>query len=262
MAKTSFSTIFIAAAVSAVVAFGTSYFVMKSGKAAVSQPTGDEASAYVKQALMNDPGMLDDVFLALQNAREEGQAKTALSAIESVKPALYADKRDQALGPETAKYTVVEFFDYNCGFCKTAALWTRQQLEEHPDDFRIIFKDLPLLEGRAPGSQEASIAAMAVWKQGADLFRKFHFSMMEAKGGFDSERIDQIAGDAGVDVAKMRADMLANKAEFEKHLSDNFALATALSIDGTPAFIAGGIFVSGANIPLLQQLLDEKLAES
>jgi protein-disulfide isomerase len=254
-------TVLIAGLVSAIVSAGATFAILKSGGGNV-HPQGDEASAYVRQALLNDPQMLEDAIGALQNLREQDQASQAQAAIDAVKPALFSDPRDASLGVADAKFTLVEFFDYNCGYCKVAANWTREQLEAHPDDIRIIFKDFPVLEGRAPGSQESSLAAMAVWEQGADVFHDFHFAMMEAKGGFDSERIDEIAKAAGVDVDKMRAVMLEKSEGYVAHMNDTMSLAASLRIDGTPAFIADGILVHGANTDELQRLLDEALAKS
>ncbi|PHR62775.1 MAG: hypothetical protein COA47_02520 [Robiginitomaculum sp.] len=259
MNQISLPTILVSALVAAIVSVGASLLVLKSAPAEKDQ---EAANAYVKQALLNDPFMLDDVFAALQNGREQQQAEQTQAALIESQPDLYRDARDAVLGNDAAKFTIVEFFDYNCGYCKIAAEWTKTQLEQHPEHIKIIFKDFPVLEGRAKGSRESSLAAMAVWKQGPEVFHNFHFAMMDAKGGFDSQRINEIATNSGVDIKKMRDDMSSGKTDFEAHLNDTMRLASVLSIDGTPAFIADGTLVHGANIDLLQQLLNASLVDS
>lgn len=260
MNKIILPTVLISTFVSAIIAVGVTFLMANSGNKIPKQ--GDGASAYVKQALLNDPAMLEDVFTALQSLREQQQTINEQKVIENARPALFSDPRDAVLGNPEAAFTMVEFFDYNCGYCKVAAKWTRQLLADNPDDVHIIFKDFPVLEGRAPGSEEASRASMAAWQQGAEIFAEFHFSMMENDGGFDSDRIDQIAQASGVDVGKMRADMLENEIKFTDHINQTMVLARSLNIDGTPAFVANDILVHGANTDMLQQIFDQSQTES
>ncbi|MBL4597269.1 MAG: DsbA family protein [Robiginitomaculum sp.] len=262
MNKPTVFTILVSVALSAILSVGINIYALKSDRFDSKPPAGEAASDYVKQALLADPAMLEDVFAALQKQREQQQTQNVLAALENAQPALYSDTRDPVLGNPEAKFTIVEFFDYNCGYCKISAKWMKEKFAQHPDDIRIIFKDFPVLEGRAEGSKEASSASLAVWKQGAQVFHNFHFAMMEAKGGYDSQRIDEIAAASGVNVTQMRADMTADEAQFEAHMSDIYNLASSLEINGTPAFVADGVLVHGADTQQLQQLLDQKLAET
>jgi len=252
MNRSTFLTAFIAAFVAAIVSVAVIQFSPKAPKNTI--PQGSEASAYVKQALLNDPLMLDEVFVALQASRQQQELAQAKVAIKSATPAIYSDSRDAVLGSKTPTFTLVEFFDYNCGYCKMAAKWTQTLLEQNPDTVQIIFKDFPVLEGRAEGSKESSVAAMALWLQGPEIFQKYHFSMMEAEGGFDSQRIDEFAKNAGADVELMRSVMQSEQANFDAHIADTMTLARSLNIDGTPAFIANNQLVHGANIEYLQEL--------
>lgn len=257
MSKFSLPTLVVSVVVSAIVAVGVTYGLIGSGM--VQSTNKVRNSAFVKQAMMDDPEMMEDVFNALQDKRQKDQAAASLKAVQDNAHALYDDPRDPSLGPKDAKFTVVEFFDYNCTYCKHAAPWMKKSIDDHPKNVRVIFKDFPVLEGRAEGSLEASIAAQAVWQQGPAIFEKFHFAMMAANGGFDDQRIDDIAKEAGVDLEKMHAYMKDHHKDILAHFGDTASLATKLDITGTPAFVADGILVHGANTDYLEQLLDNKL---
>lgn len=259
MSKISLPTVLISAIVAAIVAAGITYWLVGSG---MLQSTNEvRNSAFVKQAMLDEPEMMEDVFTALQEKRQRDQAATSLKAVQDNAQALYDDKRDPALGPKDAKFTIVEFFDYNCTYCKHAAPWMQKTLQQHPDDVRVIFKDFPVLEGRAEGSLEASLAAQGVWQQGPETFEKFHFAMMKATGGFDDQRIDEIAKAAGVELDQMHAYMKAHRKDSLAYFGDTASLATKLEITGTPAFVADGILVHGANTEYLAQLMNNKMAE-
>ena len=137
----------------------------------------------VKEYLMENPEIIRDALIEL-DAREERAAMAA------VKDELFNDKRDAVIGPKDAKVTIVEFFDYNCSFCKKSTEWLQTVMEEHPDDVRVIFKELPLLDKRTRTSRNAAKAALAADRQ--DKYAEMHFALM-AERGLSEERIDQIA---------------------------------------------------------------------
>ncbi len=255
MNNSAFVTAFISAFVAAIVSVAATLAFAPKPKN--EMPQGKAASAYVKQAMLDDPLMLDEVFIALQNSREMQELAQARENITKATPAIYSDSRDAVLGSKTPTFTLVEFFDYNCGYCKMASKWTKTILEENPDTVQIIFKDFPVLEGRVEGSRESSLAGMAIWQQGPEIFQKYHFALMAAEGGMDSERIDEFARDAGADVDIMRAVMAEKEGEFEAHIADTMALARMLKINGTPAFIANNQLIHGANTEALQELFEQ-----
>ncbi|MBL1429977.1 MAG: DsbA family protein [Robiginitomaculum sp.] len=260
MNRPSIQIIALSAIISAIVSFGAVFTVLKTNNKS-EQPI-DEASAYVKKAMLNDPQMLEDVIAALQAAREMQELVSSKDALVNAGPALFNDKRDAVVGSLDARFVLVEFYDYNCGYCKLAANWTKELLENNPGEVRIIYKEFPVLEGRAPGSQEASLASMAAWQQGAEIFKTFHYALMANDGSFDSARIDELASSSGVDVQAMRAVMQNNDAAFKSHLQETMMLARSLNIDGTPAFIANGVLVHGANTDQLQQIFDQSQEET
>ncbi len=231
---------------------------LKAGKGVSSQMIDPDA---LREAILAQPEVVEEAFYALQAKRQAEADAAKKGALANVKGALFNDKNDPVIGPDDAPFVLVEFFDYNCAYCKVASKWLRTALDENPGKIKIILKDFPILEGRSKGSRESSEAAWAARLQGKDKYEAFHFALMDARGGFDSQRIDEIAANSGLDVARLRADMKANKKAFDTLVEGNMRLARSLGIDGTPAFIAGDTFVTGADTQKLQSLLDAALAE-
>ncbi len=253
MSKTMIASVVLALLAGAVSGGLAGYMAARSGSGA--QLDG----AQVRTALLEQPEMVEEAFYALQAKRQAEADKQRAKALAQSGDALYHDRRDPVIGPEDAPFVLVEFFDYNCAYCKLASKWLKQALAEHPGKIRLILKDFPILEGRAKGSREAAEAAWAARLQGPDKFQAFHFALLDARGGFDSRRIDKIAEQSGIDVARMRADMKANAKAFAALLDANMSTAASLGINGTPGFVTNGTLIAGADTAKLQALLDAAL---
>ena len=237
---------------------GAGYLVVTK----MAAPGGSSSPEAVRSALLARPEIVEEAFYALQAKRQAEAEASKAKVLGSSGKALYDDKRNPVIGPDGAPFELVEFFDYNCAYCKLASKWIKKAMDEHPGKIRLILKDFPILEGRAKGSREASAAAWAARLQGADKYKAFHFALLDARGGFDSVRIDEIAAKSGVNVEKMRADMKAEAKAFAAMLDANYALAKSLDINGTPGFVTGSTLIAGADTDQLQALLDAALQES
>jgi protein-disulfide isomerase len=136
---------------------------------------------------------------------------------------------------------VVEFFDYNCGYCKRA-LGDLQTLMKSDTKLKVVLKDFPVL---GPDSLEASKVALAVKQQlkGDKLF-DYHVRLLESRGRVNGERAIAVAREMGVDVAKLQKDMQAP--EIQAALQENVGLGDKLGLSGTPAFIIGDEIIPGA----------------
>lgn len=177
-------------------------------------------------------------------------------SINDVKSAIYDESRDISVGPADAKVTIVEFFDYNCGYCKRTTDWVAKTLEAHPNDVRVIFKEAPVLEGRTRTSALAAKAALASAKQGK--YFEMHVALMET-GGLSDEKIDEIAKDAGVDVKKMREDM--KDEGLQTHLDDTMTLVRKIRpFGGTPFFLFEDEYLAGASVQRLDEMLEKALS--
>ena len=158
------------------------------------------------------------------------------------------DPQTPTLGNPRGDVTIVEFFDYQCPYCK-ANEETVQKLLGQDKKLRIAFKDLPLL---GPGSVAAAHAALAARLQ--DKYDAFRLVMMNMKGELSESSVFVVAKAVGLDLDRLKKDMQAPA--IDKQLQDNLALARALDISGTPTFVVGSQIVEGAiDLPGMQELV-------
>jgi len=206
-----------------------------------SKTQTNELHNIIREYLMDNPEILNEMITKLQSAEREQQDKRAKDAISSNADKLFRNSEDVVVGNPDGNVTMVEFFDYNCGYCKRSVAEVLR-LTEEDKDLRIVMKEFPIL---SEGSTIAARAALASKKQGK--YWEFHLAMMAASGGIDSEdKVMAIAGETGLDVAKLKADMVADAASIEKHITETRELAQQLGINGTPAFIVDQNLFPGA----------------
>jgi protein-disulfide isomerase len=207
--------------------------------------------------IMENPEIIEDALIALNEKRAAEEAEQARLAIADNQDALINNPADFSVGPADAPVTVVEFFDYRCGFCKRSAEWATGLPEQYDNKVRVVFKEMPILSTE---SEKAALAALAAGKQGKYI--EMHMALMELDNGsgFGPEQIDATAEAVGVDVATMRADM--KSIDVQKAVADAKGLARTLGITGTPNFIVGTEQVSGADIQQVEALIAAALAES
>jgi len=205
----------------------------------------------IKEYLMENPEILREALIELDK-KEDRQALAAVS------DALFKDPRDVSIGPKDAKVTVVEFFDYNCGFCKTSSDWLKGVMDKYPNDVRIVFKELPILDGRTKTSRNAAKAALAAARQGK--YSTVHFSLM-AERSLTKERVLAIAEKAGLDMDKLKKDM--DDPGMDRQLEDGLLLANRIpSLTGTPFFVINDDFIAGADVKSLDAMLKKALKDS
>lgn len=203
----------------------------------------------ISEYIMENPELIRAALIELEDRAER-------EALDAVYDELYNDPRDVVIGPKNAKVTIVEFFDYNCGFCKNTTDWVERVMDEHPGDVKIIFKELPILNRRSKTSRPASKAALAAARQGK--YTSVHFALMKERV-LSNERIRAIVEEAGLDMAKYDADM--KDVALEQQIEDTLDLANRIPVlTGTPFFLVNGSHVSGANVERLDMLLDDALA--
>jgi protein-disulfide isomerase len=197
-----------------------------------------EMRAIVREYLVNNPDVLREALDALAERTESERWQRIKS-----------DSRDYSIGPADAPIVIVEFFDYRCGFCHAALEWVTD-VSRTRRDVRIVLKEFPIL---GPDSMEASSAAIAAMPQGR--YWQFHQALMGFRGDLTSARIDQLARESGIDVARMRRGM--GSEAISDLIMDNRAHAVEMESTATPLFLINGELVSGFNRPLLEQRLRE-----
>jgi len=205
----------------------------------------------IKEYLMENPEILREALIELDKKEDR-------AALAAVSDALFKDPRDVSIGPKDAKVTVVEFFDYNCGFCKQSSDWLKGVMEKHPNDVRIVFKELPILDGRTKTSRNAAKAALAAGRQGK--YSTMHFSLMNERS-LTEDRVFALAEKAGLDMDKLKKDM--KDKELDRQLEDGLLLANRIpSLTGTPFFVINDDFIAGADRNRLDQMLQDALKKS
>ncbi|MXQ12429.1 DsbA family protein [Microvirga makkahensis] len=205
----------------------------------------------VKDYLLKNPEVLTEVIGELEKRQAQAQQAAQASAVQETKQTLLNAPHSYVAGNPSGDITLVEFFDYNCGYCKKALADVQTLMKSDPK-LRVVLKDFPVL---GPDSVEASRVALAVKNQlqGQKLF-DYHAKVMETRGRVNGERAMAVAKEMGVDMAKLQKDM--EGAEIRNALQENMALGDKLSLTGTPAFIIGETVIPGAvGIEPLKQLI-------
>lgn len=215
----------------------------------------EEIEEIVHQYIVENPEVIEEALVALSTQAEERNAAAAQEAIRNNFDAIYSSEHDYAIGPKDAPVTVVEFFDYRCGYCKRSMDWTMNLPETHDGKVRVVFKEFPIL---SPESEKAALAALAAGEQGK--YAEMHRELMDMDNstGFEPDDIDGAAERAGVDVAQMREDM--ESVRLKKVIADNKSLARKVGVDGTPAFFIGEMLVPGANQQMVTSLIEDELS--
>ena len=172
----------------------------------------------------------------LYQAHEKAAQKQRVRTIDSKQTDLQHDPSSPATGAPDG-VTVVEFFDYHCGFCRRAEPTVEKLIASH-QNVRFVFKEFPIL---GPESLLAAKASLAADKQGGYL--KFHQALMEVPGSIGMDLIEKLAAEQHLDVAKLKADM--NSPDIQSSLERNEELGRRLGVNATPSFIIGSELVAG-----------------
>lgn len=190
----------------------------------------DEMQIIIKDYLMNNPAVLIDSLEQYRMQQEQAMVAEQNAKLNEHKEALFS-KDAPSVGDADGDITMVEFFDYNCGYCKRA-LPDVQKLMQSDPKVRIVFKEMPIL---GPSSTEAAKWALAAHKQGNDKYFSFHTALMEANGEKTEATLEKLAKDAGLDVEKVKKDK--EDPAIMTAINTNHDIAQQLGISGTPGFV-------------------------
>ncbi|CBK43203.1 putative Oxidoreductase, DsbA-like [Nitrospira defluvii] len=205
----------------------------------------------IEQYIRTHPEVIEQSLQSLENKRAAEEQERQKAALATHQQELLNDPASPVSGNPAGDVTVVEFFDYRCGYCKRAAS-ALTQLQQSDARVRVVYKDFPIL---GETSELAAKAALASNLQGKH--RAFHEALLATKDDLTKEQLFRIAAEAGVDVNRLDQDM--TRPEWQPILDRNRALAKTLGISGTPAFIVGNDLVPGAlDLKTLQELVAHK----
>ncbi len=197
-----------------------------------------EIEAIVHEYLLAHPEVIIEA-LELYDARQaQYEAEMRAQAVAALGDEIFARPGSPVIGNPEGDVTLVEFFDYQCGYCKRMEP-ARAQLLAEDDGLRMVMKEFPIL---GPASVVAARAALAAEMQGR--YEDFHAALMNIQGQLSEQMIFDTAAAVGLDVERLREDM--QSPEVAAELRANMDLAQALGINGTPAFVINGQVVPGA----------------
>jgi protein-disulfide isomerase len=198
----------------------------------------DAIRQLVRDYLLANPEVLMEAAQVYRERQQEMQQKQASQTLVMRREELDRDPDSPVIGNPDGDVVVVEFFDYRCPYCVRVAEDLREVVEDD-GNIRLVMKEFPIL---GPESMVAARMALAAEKQGK--YEELHFAMMTVSGKLTEEKAFKIAEKIDLDMDQLRRDMEAP--EIDTMLQRNFALAQALQINGTPAFVIGDEVVRGA----------------
>ena len=200
-----------------------------------------EIGSIVRDYLMQNPEVLREVMTELDRKDKVQEAAKRDTAVKDKSDLLFNSRYGEVLGNPDGKVTLVEFFDYNCGYCKRALDDLAKLMKTEPN-LRVVLKDFPVL---GPGSVEAAQVAGAVRNQlKGDKFWPFHSKLLSTHGPVGKAQALAAAKDVGVDMDQLAKDM--TKPDVRDGIAENMQLADALNLTGTPSYVLGQDVVVGA----------------
>ncbi|WP_075996544.1 DsbA family protein [Salaquimonas pukyongi] len=215
-----------------------------------------EVEKIVREYLLANPEIMLEVQQALEQKQEEMRLAQQKDTLQERAGTIFNSKHQMVIGDPDAPITVVEFFDYNCGFCRRALADMERILEENKD-VKFILKEFPVLG-------EASLAAhrvsLSVARNFPDIYAEFHRQLLSHEGRKDGDVALEIAQFLGADRKKL-VDDLANP-DTMAAFSEIYSIADGLGITGTPSYVIGDDVVFGAvGYDRLMPLIEEQTGE-
>lgn len=210
-----------------------------------------EVEAIVRDYLLENPEILIEMQDVLERKQKEDQRVAQLDTIQGAKDVIFNAAYDAVVGNPAGKVTIVEFYDYNCGYCKRA-LEDMQALVAKDPDLRFVLKEFPIL---GADSQKAHIVSQAFHKLMPEKSGEFHVRLIGSQGRAGEASAMKLALELGADEAQLREAM--KDPAITEVFSQTYELANKLHITGTPSYVVGNEVVFGA---LGRDVLTEKIA--
>ncbi len=205
----------------------------------------------VHDYLLAHPEVLQEAMSELEKRQTAAQAEKYKVAVKEHAQKLFSSPNQVTLGNPNGNVTFVEFFDYNCGYCKRAMDDMLTLLKDDPK-LKVVLKEFPVL---GPGSLEAARVAVAVRMQDPKKYLEFHTKLLGGRGAADEAHALAVAKEIGMNMAQIQKD--AKSPEVKATLDEDFKLAEALGLNGTPSYVIGADVVVGAiGLPGLQEKIN------
>ena len=197
----------------------------------------DRVRELVLETIRENPQIVMEAVAILQRQGADAQAQAQAQVLEDERDLLEQDPNAPVLGNPDGDVTIVEFFDYNCPYCRQVKPEIEALLAADPN-VRLVYREWPIL---GEGSVFAARAALAAREQ--DLYEEFHWALMGMNGRAEEAAVMRVAEEVGLDLVQLRRDMAAP--EIEEHIATSMRLSQALGFNGTPSFVIGEALVPG-----------------
>jgi protein-disulfide isomerase len=207
-----------------------------------STPQRSEIEKIVHDYLVTHPEVLQEAMAELEKRQTAAESEKHQAAVKQHAAALFSSPNQVNLGNPKGNVTFVEFFDYNCGYCKRA-MGDMLTLMKGDPKLKVVLKEFPVL---GPGSVEAAQVAIAVRMQDptGKKYLEFHQKLMGGRGQANKAAALAVAKAIGLDMTKLEKDIAGP--EVKTTLQESFKLAEALGMNGTPSYVIGDSVVVGA----------------
>jgi protein-disulfide isomerase len=215
----------------------------------ISSDQKGEIEKIVHEYLLAHPEVLQEAMAELEKRQTAADAERHLAAIKDNTPAIFTSPRQVNLGNPQGDVTMVEFFDYNCAFCKRAMADMLDLMKGDPK-LKVVLKEFPVLGEGSVQAAQVAVAARMQDKTGKK-YLDFHTKLLGGRGPADKAHALAAAKDAGFDMARLDKDMQSD--EVKQNLEENLKLAEALGLNGTPSYVFPNEVVVGAvGLPALK----------
>ena len=216
--------------------------VIPAGAQSFSTDQRKEIEEIVHSYLLRNPEVLQEVLIELEKRQSVAEAEKAKAAVKSNATLLFNSPRHVVVGNPKGDVTLIEFFDYNCGFCKRALADLVDLMKGDPN-LRVVLKEFPVLGEGSVEAAKVAIAAHMQDKSGKKYF-DLHQKLLGSRGPANKARALAVAKEVGYDVARIERDMASD--EVKATIAESMKLAEALGLNGTPSYVVGDNVVIGA----------------
>ena len=223
-------------------------FAMPGRAASFSDDQKKEMDEIIHTYLTEHPEVLNEMLEKLKIKEEKDAAAAQGQALATSAKNIFHNGADGVIGNPTGDVTIVEFMDYNCGWCRKS-ITNVQELVKKDKNLRVVLKEWPIF---GEGSETGARAAMAAAKQGK--YWDLHQALFANQGPVTAEVVMQVAKAKGLDMKKLKEDMAS--AEVETNLAATVKLASALKFTGTPGFLVNkNVFPGYMDLPHMQDMV-------
>lgn len=207
---------------------------------ALNDAQSDQVKTIIRDYLLENPEIITEALTLLEERREQTEKAARSAAMTDLSDLIFNSERQVVMGNPEGDVTVVEFFDYNCGYCKRAHQ-DMVALLETDTNLRIVLKEFPVL---GPGSVEAARVSIAVNALAPEKYEEFHLQTLLGPGQANGAKAMRIASTMGIDETAIQQHM--DGSESAETIQEVYQIADALGLTGTPSYVIGSQVVFGA----------------